>query len=71
MRDCSGHLDPAADTEVLGGLIVTTHRGREPLAKAGVDSMTLNRISTAAIDSIALDPVTAETATASPCPLPE
>ena len=50
----AGHVDPAADAEVLGGLIVTTHRGIEALAKAGVDTKTLNRIADAAIDNIAL-----------------
>jgi TetR/AcrR family transcriptional repressor of nem operon len=53
----AGHLDPAADPQVLGGLIVTTHRGLEALTKAGIDPDTLNRIADAAIDSIALDPV--------------
>lgn len=52
----AGHLDPAADPEVLGGLIVTTHRGIEALAKAGVDVKTLNRIAEAAIDGIASIP---------------
>ncbi|SDF43372.1 transcriptional regulator, TetR family [Lentzea fradiae] len=50
----AGHVDPAADAEALGGLVVTTHRGIEALAKAGVDPATLNRIADAAIDSIAL-----------------
>ena len=50
----AGHLDPAADPEVLGGLILTTHRGLEALAKAGVDAETRNRIADAAIDTIAL-----------------
>jgi len=50
----AGHLDPAADPEVLGGLILTTHRGLEALAKAGVDTETRNRIADAAIDNIAL-----------------
>ncbi|MFD5748189.1 TetR/AcrR family transcriptional regulator [Streptomyces sp. NPDC127033] len=50
----AGHLDPAADAEVLGGLILTTHRGLEALAKAGVDTEARNRIADAAIDSIAL-----------------
>jgi AcrR family transcriptional regulator len=50
----AGHLDPAADAEALGGLILTTHRGLEALAKAGVDAKTRNRIADAAIDSIAL-----------------
>jgi AcrR family transcriptional regulator len=49
-----GHIDPAADAEALGGLILTTHRGLEALAKAGVDAAKRNRIADAAIDSIAL-----------------
>ena len=49
----AGHLDPDADPEVLGGLVVTTHRGLEALAEAGVDATTLNRIADAAIDAIA------------------
>ncbi|GAA3600456.1 TetR/AcrR family transcriptional regulator [Kineosporia mesophila] len=49
----AGHIDPAADPEALGGLVVTTHRGLEALAKAGVGAQTLNRIADAAIDSIA------------------
>ncbi|WP_182524443.1 TetR/AcrR family transcriptional regulator [Nocardioides dongkuii] len=52
----AGHIDPNADAAALGGLIVTTHRGLEALAKAGVDAATLNRIATAAVDNIALDP---------------
>jgi AcrR family transcriptional regulator len=51
----AGQLDPAADARVLGGLILTTHRGLEALAKAGVDAKTMNRIADAAIDSIALN----------------
>ena len=50
----AGHIDPAADCEVLGGLILTTQRGLEALAKAGVDTRTRNRIAVAALDSIAL-----------------
>ena len=50
----AGHLDPAADAAVLGGLILTTHRGLEALAKAGVDTETRNRIANAMIDNIAL-----------------
>ncbi|MFF2432033.1 TetR/AcrR family transcriptional regulator [Streptomyces mirabilis] len=50
----AGHVDPSADAEVLGGLILTTHRGLEALAKAGVDTKTRNRIADAAIDNIAL-----------------
>ncbi|HEY6744325.1 MAG TPA: hypothetical protein VI357_01275 [Mycobacteriales bacterium] len=50
----AGHLDPAADVAVLGGVIVTTHRGLEALAKAGVDTETRNRIADATIDNLAL-----------------
>ena len=50
----AGRLDPDADSAALGGLILTTHRGIEALAKAGVDAQTRNRIATAAIDSIEL-----------------
>ncbi len=50
----AGHVDPAADPAVLGGLIVTTHRGLEALNKAGIDVATLNRIADAAIDHITL-----------------
>jgi TetR/AcrR family transcriptional regulator, transcriptional repressor for nem operon len=50
----AGHVDPAADATVLGGLILTTHRGLEALAKAGVDAEARNRIANAMIDSIAL-----------------
>ena len=49
----AGHLDPAADPAVLGGQILTTHRGLEALAKAGVDAETRNRIANSMIDSIA------------------
>ena len=49
VRDATGRLpptsaaargmsDPAADAAVLGGLILTTHRGLEALAKAGVNT---------------------------------
>lgn len=48
----AGHVDPAADPAALGGLIVTTHRGLEALAKAGVDAETRNRIADTMIDSI-------------------
>ncbi|MCX5280841.1 TetR/AcrR family transcriptional regulator [Streptomyces sp. NBC_00198] len=50
----AGHVDRAADAEALGGLILTTQRGLEALAKAGVDAKTRNRIADAAVDSIAL-----------------
>ncbi|MFF3890332.1 TetR/AcrR family transcriptional regulator [Streptomyces sp. NPDC001914] len=50
----AGHIDPEADAEALGGLILATHRGLEALAKAGVETKTRNRIADAAIDSIAL-----------------
>jgi TetR/AcrR family transcriptional regulator, transcriptional repressor for nem operon len=52
----AGHIDPDADAAVLGGVIVATHRGLEALAKAGVDPATLNRIATAAVDDLALEP---------------
>jgi TetR/AcrR family transcriptional repressor of nem operon len=52
----AGHIDPGADAEALGGLILTTHRGLEALAKAGVDSATRSRVAAAAIDSIVLAP---------------
>jgi TetR/AcrR family transcriptional repressor of nem operon len=52
----AGHLDADADAEAIGGLILTTHRGLEALAKAGVAAGTRNRIADAAIDSIALSP---------------
>ena len=51
----AGQIDPAADAEVLGGLILTTQRGLEALAKAGVDTETRNRIADAIIDSIAVN----------------
>ena len=52
----AGHVDPAADAAVLGGLILTTHRGLEALAKAGVETEAKNRIANAMIDTIALTP---------------
>ena len=52
----AGLVDPGADAGALGGLIVTIHRGIEALGKAGVDSATLNRVATAAIDSLSLAP---------------
>jgi TetR/AcrR family transcriptional repressor of nem operon len=52
----AGQVDPAADSEALGGLVLATHRGLEALLKAGVDTTTLNRIADAAIDSITLQP---------------
>ena len=48
----TGLVDPDADPEVLGALVVTTHRGLEALSKAGVDAGTLNRIADAAIDGL-------------------
>lgn len=48
----AGHVDPDVDPEVLGQLVVTTHRGLEALTEAGVDATTLNRIADAAIDGI-------------------
>lgn len=50
----AGLVDPAADAEALGGLILTTHRGLEALAKAGMEATTLRRIACAAINSITL-----------------
>jgi TetR/AcrR family transcriptional regulator, transcriptional repressor for nem operon len=50
----AGHVDPAADATALGGLILTTHRGLEALAKAGVDTKARNRIANAMIDTIAI-----------------
>lgn len=52
----AGQVDPASDAGALGGLILTTHRGLEALAKAGVDSAIRNRVATAAIDSITINP---------------
>jgi AcrR family transcriptional regulator len=52
----AGQVDPAADAAALGGLILSTQRGVEALAKAGVDAETINRIVDAMIDSIALTP---------------
>lgn len=52
----SGQVDPAADAAALGGLILTTQRGLEALAKAGLDADTMNRIADAAVDSIAFNP---------------
>lgn len=49
----AGHVDPAADPGVLGGMVLTTHRGLEALAKAGVDTDARNRIANAMIDTIA------------------
>ena len=50
----AGDIDPAADAAVLGGLILTTQRGLEALAKAGVGTEARNRIANAMIDTIAL-----------------
>ncbi len=50
----AGLVDPAADAEALGGLILATHRGLEALAKSGMDATTTGRIARAAVDSIAL-----------------
>lgn len=50
----AGCIDLAADSAALGGLIVTTHRGLEALAKAGVDTVTRNRIADAMVDAIAV-----------------
>ncbi|QFZ18623.1 TetR/AcrR family transcriptional regulator [Saccharothrix syringae] len=48
----AGLVDPEADAEALGGLVVATHRGLEALAKAGVAPATRNRIADAAIAGI-------------------
>ena len=50
----AGLVDPAADAEALGGVILTTQRGLEALGKAGMDATTLSRIAHAAVDGIAL-----------------
>lgn len=50
----AGLVEPAADAEALGGLILATHRGLEALAKAGMDVTTMSRIAHAAVDGIAL-----------------
>jgi TetR/AcrR family transcriptional repressor of nem operon len=55
----AGLVDPSSDPEALGGLILTTHRGLEALAKAGTDPALRNRIADAAIASIAQAPVPA------------
>ncbi|MDP9167400.1 MAG: TetR/AcrR family transcriptional regulator [Actinomycetota bacterium] len=52
----AGQVDPAADAAVLGGMILTTQRGLEALAKAGVDTEARNRIADAMIDAIARTP---------------
>jgi TetR/AcrR family transcriptional repressor of nem operon len=52
----AGLVDPSADAEALGGLILATHRGLEALAEAGVDPVTRNRVADAAIAGIALRP---------------
>jgi TetR/AcrR family transcriptional repressor of nem operon len=52
----AGLVDPSADARALGGLILTTHRGLEALAEAGVDPVTRDRIADAAIAGIALRP---------------
>ena len=50
----AGLVDSAADAEALGGLILSTHRGLEALAKSGMDATTIGRIAGAAVDSITL-----------------
>jgi AcrR family transcriptional regulator len=50
----AGLVDPTADAEALGGVVLATHRGLEALAKAGVETATRRRIAHAAIDSISL-----------------
>lgn len=52
----AGLVDPSADAEALGGVILATHRGLEALAEAGVDPVRRNRIADAAIAGIALHP---------------
>jgi TetR/AcrR family transcriptional repressor of nem operon len=52
----AGLVDPSADARALGGLILTTHRGLEALAEAGVDPVTRDRIADAAIAGIAIHP---------------
>ncbi|NIJ04560.1 TetR/AcrR family transcriptional regulator [Frigoribacterium faeni] len=56
----AGLVDLEADAVALGGLILTTHRGLEALAKAGVDPATRNRIADAAIASISVDVLTGD-----------
>ena len=51
----AGLVDPNADAEALGGLVLTMHRGLEALAEAGVDAATRNLIADAAIANIAQD----------------
>jgi len=55
----AGMVNPAADPEAVAGLILTTHRGLEALAKAGMDPQLRNRIADAAIASITLKPALA------------
>ncbi|NAZ74302.1 TetR family transcriptional regulator [Kineococcus sp. T13] len=50
----AGLVDPAADAEALGGVVLATHRGLEALGKAGMDPETMKRIAGAAVDGIAL-----------------
>jgi TetR/AcrR family transcriptional regulator, transcriptional repressor for nem operon len=48
----AGHVDPAADATVLGGVVVATHRGLEALAKAGVGPEVLDRIAAATVEQL-------------------
>lgn len=52
----AGLVDPDADAEALGGVVLATHRGIEALGKAGVPAATRNRIADAAISGIAARP---------------
>jgi AcrR family transcriptional regulator len=45
----AGDVDPAADPEAIGGLILATHRGIEALGKAGLGQETLLAIAEQAI----------------------
>lgn len=48
----AGLVEPTANAQALGGVILATHRGLEALAKAGVESAVRSRIAHAAVDSI-------------------
>jgi TetR/AcrR family transcriptional repressor of nem operon len=50
----AGLVEPTADAEALGGVILATHRGLEALAKAGVEPAMRSRIADAVVDSISL-----------------
>lgn len=47
-----GDVDPAADAEDLGGLLLAAHRGAEALAEAGVDPARLRRVAEAAMAAL-------------------